>query len=113
MNPHPVTRPSAAAKLLLFLMFLLLAVAGTVQGTRHQCGAHELLLRCLAATRDPDFCTQPAEYAAPDAPDAARPFRPRDTAPLVLDPAPPPATAALAWARAAAGVARASTDRVS
>lgn len=116
MKQHSVTtRPRPAARLLLLLLLLLLlSTTGTVQGTRHQCGAHELLLRCLAATHDPDFCTQPVAYAPLDAPDAALPFRPRDAVPLELDvaPAPAPAPPALAWTRPVA-VTRASTDNVS
>ena len=116
MKQHSVTtRPRPAARLLLLLLLLLLlSTTGTVQGTRHQCGAHELLLRCLAATHDPDFCTQPVAYAPLDAPDAALPFRPRDVVPLELDvaPAPAPAPPALAWTPPVA-VTRASTDNVS
>lgn len=113
MKQRLVARLWETAMLLLLLLLLLFSVADTAQGARQQCGAHELLLRCLAATHDAAFCTQPAEYAALDAPDAALPFRPRDLEPVELDVAlPQPPAAARAWALAAV-VASASTDNVS
>lgn len=99
------------------LLVLLLSAAGAVRATQEQCSAHELLLRCLAATHDPEFCTQPAAYAAPDAPDASLPFRPRDTEPAFLDTAAgevllPPDV--LVWpVPSATYVTRSGTDHVS
>ena len=90
------------------LLVLLLSAAGAVRATQEQCSAHELLLRCLAATHDPEFCTQPAAYAAPDAPDASLPFLDTAAGEVLLPPD------VLVWpVPSATYVTRSGTDHVS
>ena len=52
--------------------------AGQAEMWDEVCWAYEPVLRCVLAVGDIDYCTQPEEYAAPDAPTADKPFRLRD-----------------------------------